>query len=198
MWNVPTTLKIPWACVSVCVCNVGVVKIVGCMLWALSAHSTSEVSFCLSRRGAIFNPTWGCVTPYFLCLRGGGTQAWETPLRHPPPPQSWATRQKKSCAGSPHVEKKSSTESTIVRGGGGVLNLQFYMTIAFKLNRTKKKKFTINLKSPSILKRNPLKMFSISFGDTLSPLGIVPFYIRNPFKIHLEQKKSSPKYWTHL
>ena len=24
-------------------------------------------------------------------------------------------------------------------------------------------------------------------GDTLSPLGIVPFYIRNPFKIHLEQ-----------
>ena len=32
-------------------------------------------------------------------------------------------------------------------------------------------------------------MFSISVGDTLSPLGIVPFYIRNPFKIHLEQKK---------
>ena len=32
-------------------------------------------------------------------------------------------------------------------------------------------------------------MFSISFGDTLSPKGIVPFYIRNPFKIHLEQKK---------
>ena len=32
-------------------------------------------------------------------------------------------------------------------------------------------------------------MFSISFGDTLSPWGIVPFYIRNPFKIHLEQKK---------
>ena len=41
-------------------------------------------------------------------------------------------------------------------------------------------------------------MFSISFGDTLSPRGIVPFYIRNPFKIHLEQKKSSPKNLTHL
>ena len=32
-------------------------------------------------------------------------------------------------------------------------------------------------------------MFSISFWDTLSPKGIVPFYIRYPFKIHLEQKK---------
>ena len=31
-------------------------------------------------------------------------------------------------------------------------------------------------------------MFSISFGDTLTPLGIVPFYLRNSSEIHLEQK----------
>merc|ERR1712030_234510 len=43
-------------------------------------------------------------------------------------------------------------------------------------------------------KEIPLKCFLSPLGDTLSPLGIVPFYVRNPFKIHLEQKKSSPKY----
>ena len=43
-------------------------------------------------------------------------------------------------------------------------------------------------KLPSILYDNP------AVGDTQSPLGIVPFYIRNLFKIHLEQKKSSSKY----
>ena len=72
--------------------------------------------------------------------------------------------------------------------------LQFYMTIAFKLNRTKKKvhhKFEIAF---NFKKEIPLKCFLSPLGDTLSPLGIVPFYIRNPFKIHLEQKKSSPKY----
>ena len=63
------------------------------------------------------------------------------------------------------------------------------MTIAFKLNRTKKKvnhkfEITFNLK-----KEIHLKCFLSPLGDTLSPLGIVPFYIRNPFKIHLEQKK---------
>ena len=72
--------------------------------------------------------------------------------------------------------------------------LQFYMTIAFKFNRTKKKvnhKFEIAF---NFKKEIPLKCFLSPLGDTLSPLGIVPFYIRNPFKIHLEQKKSSPKY----
>ena len=39
----------------------------------------------------------------------------------------------------------------------------------------------------------PLKCFVSPFGDTLSPLGIVPFYTRNQFKIHLEQKKKFTK-----
>ena len=72
--------------------------------------------------------------------------------------------------------------------------LQFYITIAFELNRTKKKvnhKFEIAI---NFKKEIPFKCFLSPWGDTLSPLGIVPFYIRNPFKIHLEQKKSSPKY----
>ena len=71
---------------------------------------------------------------------------------------------------------------------------QFYMRIAFKLNRTKKKvhhKFEIAF---NFKKEIPLKCFLSPLGDTLSPLGIVPFYTRIPFKIHLEQKKSSPKY----
>ena len=38
-------------------------------------------------------------------------------------------------------------------------------------------------------KEIPLKCFVSPFGDTLSPLGIVPFYTRNHFKSHLEQKK---------
>ena len=55
--------------------------------------------------------------------------------------------------------------------------LQFYMTIAFKLNRTKKKvnhKFEIAF---NFKKEIPLKCFLSPLGDTLSPLGIVPFYI---------------------
>ena len=65
------------------------------------------------------------------------------------------------------------------------------MTIAFKLNRTKKKvnhKFEIAF---NFKKEIPLKCFVSPFGDTLSPLGIVPFYTRNQFKIRLEQKKIS-------
>ena len=38
-------------------------------------------------------------------------------------------------------------------------------------------------------KEIPIKYFLSPLGDTLSPLGIVPFYVRNPLKIHLEQKK---------
>ena len=71
--------------------------------------------------------------------------------------------------------------------------LQFYMTIVFKLNRTKKKvnhKFEIAF---NFKKEIPLKCFLSPLGDTLSPLGIVPFYIRNPFKINLEQKKKFTK-----
>ena len=63
--------------------------------------------------------------------------------------------------------------------------LQFYMTIAFKLNRTKIKvhhKFEIAF---DFKKEIPLKCFL----SPLVPLEIVPFYKRNPFKIHLEQKK---------
>ena len=68
------------------------------------------------------------------------------------------------------------------------------MTIAIKLNRTEKKvhyKFEIafNLK-----KEIPLKCFLSPLGDTLYPLGIVLFYKRNPFKIHLEQKKFTKKF----
>ena len=59
--------------------------------------------------------------------------------------------------------------------------LQFYMTIAFKSNRTKKKvhhKFEIAF---NFKKEIPLKCFLSPLGDTLSPLGIAPFYIAIPF-----------------
>ena len=60
------------------------------------------------------------------------------------------------------------------------------MTIAFKLDDQKKvhHKFEIAF---NFKKEIPLKCFLSPLRDTLSPLGIVPFYIRNPFKIHLEQ-----------
>ena len=65
--------------------------------------------------------------------------------------------------------------------------LQFYMTIAFKLNRTKIKvhhKFEIAF---NFKKEIPLKCFLSPLGILYPLRGIVPFYIRNPFEIHFEQ-----------
>ena len=62
--------------------------------------------------------------------------------------------------------------------------LQFYMRIAFKLNRTKKKvhhKFEIAF---NFKKEIPLKCFLSPLGDTLSP----SFYIRNSFKFIWNKK----------
>ena len=67
--------------------------------------------------------------------------------------------------------------------------LQFYMTIAFKLNRTKKKvhhKFEIAF---HFKKEIPLKCFLSPWGDTLSPLGIDHFTYEIPFKFILNKKK---------
>ena len=71
--------------------------------------------------------------------------------------------------------------------------LQFYVTIAFKLNRTKIKvdhKFEIAF---NFKKEIPLECFLSPLGDALSPLGIVPFYIKNPFMNLFGTKKKFTK-----
>ena len=64
------------------------------------------------------------------------------------------------------------------RGALGVVML--HKRIPFKIH-LEQKKFTKKFNSPSILHRKSLYFFFYPLG------GIVPFYIGNPSKIHLEQ-----------